>query len=990
MSYTPIINFDQVLYNQNIEQIELNTTLPLELNNNVSIQNASATNSGVVTTGAQTFAGVKTFNSVPICNSAATSNNELVNKGYVDTAISTHLSWKDSIISFYDFTTPPSSPSSGDRYIASSTVGDFTENYIYEYDGSAYDEIIPNEGDSLYVVGGSTFSDQCITYNGSSWVSLGSAVNHQSLIGAGTKTHSDLDNLWNGTTESSSTSTGQLVMSGGLAVQKNINIGGVQRIVNATDASSSASGCAIFSGGIGIQKKAYIGSDLNVTGVINANNDTESTSATTGALIVAGGLGTTKNIFCTGNLDVHNGINNTTIYSDIVRLTGSGDKVYIQPSNNAQTSGLWNDILFTPFILGGSPAFTISQNNITIHHSSLNTKTINISVDTNGDGLIDCSGNDLSFASTDAIRILNTNDATSTGSGSIICSGGIGITKKAYVGSDLNTSGIINALNTTDSTSTGTGSIICSGGIGIAEKAYVGSDLNVSGTINALNTTVSTSTGSGSIICSGGIGIAEKAYVGSDLNVSGIINANNTTDASSGVGSIVCDGGIYSAKNIYCNGNLDVHNGINSTTIFTDVIRLTGSGDKVYIQPSNNAQTSGLWNDILFTPFIQGGSPAFTISQNNITIHHSSLNTKTINISVDTNGDGLIDCSGNDLSFASTDAIRILNTNDATSSSTGALICSGGISIAKKLYISDTTSGSASSGSIVSLGGASFAKDIYCGGDLFVKNGLNATTIMSDVLRIQGQSDKSYIYPSNNDQSTGQWNDIIFALYGSTTPVFTIGEDSITINNGSSDNLNISVDDDGYTTFDASGNIINFHADNVVKVLNETDSTSTSTGGLIVNGGISASKQVYAGSNLVAATSVITPKIVINSGSDLDHYSTTTLNVASTTGSWTSGNALTGRITRVGNNVTITWNEVTDTLDDTNSGIVYVSAIPSTYRPTSTIEIFTKIVHNNIDEIGNMEITDAGYVNFSRFTSPQIFTTGICGYRSGTITYNII
>jgi hypothetical protein len=654
----------------------------------------------------------------------------------VDTAISTHLSWKDSIISFYDFTTPPSSPSSGDRYIASSTVGDFTENYIYEYDGSAYDEIIPNEGDSLYVVGGSTFSDQCITYNGSSWVSLGSAVNHQSLIGAGTKTHSDLDNLWNGTTESSSTSTGQLVMSGGLAVQKNINIGGVQRIVNATDASSSASGCAIFSGGIGIQKKAYIGSDLNVTGVINANNDTESTSATTGALIVAGGLGTTKNIFCTGNLDVHNGINNTTIYSDIVRLTGSGDKVYIQPSNNAQTSGLWNDILFTPFI--------------------------------------------------------------------------------------------------------------------------------------------------------------------------------------------------------------------------------------------------------------QGGSPAFTISQNNITIHHSSLNTKTINISVDTNGDGLIDCSGNDLSFASTDAIRILNTNDATSSSTGALICSGGISIAKKLYISDTTSGSASSGSIVSLGGASFAKDIYCGGDLFVKNGLNATTIMSDVLRIQGQSDKSYIYPSNNDQSTGQWNDIIFALYGSTTPVFTIGEDSITINNGSSDNLNISVDDDGYTTFDASGNIINFHADNVVKVLNETDSTSTSTGGLQVSGGISASKQVYAGSNLVAATSVITPKIVINSGSDLDHYSTTTLNVASTTGSWTSGNALTGRITRVGNNVTITWNEVTDTLDDTNSGIVYVSAIPSTYRPTSTIEIFTKIVHNNIDEIGNMEITDAGYVNFSRFTSPQIFTTGICGYRSGTITYNII
>ena len=105
-----------------------------------------------------------------------TASNHLTTKDYVDSAIM-GLDWQESII---DMTVVASgTTTSGSRYIASATDGGWTEDYIYEYNGSSWDEVIPNEGAAVWVEN----LDALYTYNGSDWVIFGSTVTHNNLSG---------------------------------------------------------------------------------------------------------------------------------------------------------------------------------------------------------------------------------------------------------------------------------------------------------------------------------------------------------------------------------------------------------------------------------------------------------------------------------------------------------------------------------------------------------------------------------------------------------------------------------------------------------------------------------------------------------------------------------------------------------------------------------------------------------------------------------------
>lgn len=141
-----------------------------------------------------------TFNKAPKCSIAATAPEDLVNKGWVDGVIATGLSWKDTVNAFYDFTVDPVGMVDGERRIATITAGDFTANCIYQYEvgTDTWLEIIPAEGDAVYVSDDASpfYPNQCAVYNGGAWVSIGSAVNHSALIGAGTTTHLQIDTAY--------------------------------------------------------------------------------------------------------------------------------------------------------------------------------------------------------------------------------------------------------------------------------------------------------------------------------------------------------------------------------------------------------------------------------------------------------------------------------------------------------------------------------------------------------------------------------------------------------------------------------------------------------------------------------------------------------------------------------------------------------------------------------------------------------------------------
>ena len=86
------------------------------------------------------------------------------------------LDWQESVLDEVDFTTAePSSPSDGDRYLntvtgtSSGTSQSVTANYIYEWNGTNWTEIAPDEGTVCLVED----RDMLVGFNGSSWVDIG-------------------------------------------------------------------------------------------------------------------------------------------------------------------------------------------------------------------------------------------------------------------------------------------------------------------------------------------------------------------------------------------------------------------------------------------------------------------------------------------------------------------------------------------------------------------------------------------------------------------------------------------------------------------------------------------------------------------------------------------------------------------------------------------------------------------------------------------------
>jgi hypothetical protein len=92
------------------------------------------------------------------------------------------------------------------------------------------------------------------------------------------------------TTQSADKDTGALVVKGGVGIEKNLNIGGVQKIAGTTSSTTKDTGCLVVEGGVGIEENLNIGGVQKIAGTI------QSTDKDTGALIVEGGVGIEKRL----------------------------------------------------------------------------------------------------------------------------------------------------------------------------------------------------------------------------------------------------------------------------------------------------------------------------------------------------------------------------------------------------------------------------------------------------------------------------------------------------------------------------------------------------------------------------------------------------------------------------------------------------------------------------------------------------------------------
>jgi hypothetical protein len=155
---------------------------------------------------------------------------------------------------------------------------------------------------------------------------------------------------------------------------------------------------------------------------------------------------------------------------------------------------------------------------------------------------------------TDTVRFTKNDDATNSTDGTLRVTGGVGISKRLFVGSNE------------DSTSTSTGAVQVTGGVGVTKKVFVG------------DTEDSTSTSTGALRVTGGVGVTKKVFVG------------DTEDSTStSTGALRVTGGVGVTKKVFIGDAED------STSTSTGALRVTGGvgvTKKVFIGDTEDSTNS--------------------------------------------------------------------------------------------------------------------------------------------------------------------------------------------------------------------------------------------------------------------------------------------------------------------------------------------------------------------------------------------------------------
>ena len=133
------------------------------------------------------------------------------------------------------------------------------------------------------------------------------------------------------TTAATSTTTGALVVAGGVGIAGNLFTSasawhGNLSITNSTVSTSTTSGALVVAGGVGIAGNIFVGNSL-WAGNASITNTTATTSGSTGALTVAGGVGIAGNLFTSasawhGNLSITNSTVSTSTTSGALVVAG--------------------------------------------------------------------------------------------------------------------------------------------------------------------------------------------------------------------------------------------------------------------------------------------------------------------------------------------------------------------------------------------------------------------------------------------------------------------------------------------------------------------------------------------------------------------------------------------------------------------------------------------------------------------------------------------
>jgi len=226
------------------------------------------------------------------------------------------------------------------------------------------------------------------------------------------------------TATSTSSTTGALVVAGGLAVGENLNVGGTFGLTSSTNSTSKDTGAFVLTaGGLGVELNIVAG------GMISANSTEESTTTTNGALVSRGGLGVTGKALIGGNLFVTSDIESTS--STIGAIITSGG-VGIAKRLNVAGNVVFNSGTNSTYTMGSSG--TSYTGALIVSGGAHVTKTLNIGNDA-GDGQLIIN---VPTSALDAVEGTSDTGALIVGSVTNGRAGGMSVSGNFNLGSDAN------------------------------------------------------------------------------------------------------------------------------------------------------------------------------------------------------------------------------------------------------------------------------------------------------------------------------------------------------------------------------------------------------------------------------------------------------------------------------------------------------------------------------------------------------------------------
>jgi hypothetical protein len=471
-------------------------------------------------------------------------------------------------------------------------------------------------------------------------------------------------------------------------------ITGNTSITSTTASTSSSTGALTVSGGVGIAGNLYAG------GITRLTDTTASTSTTTGALTVAGGVG----------------IGGVLNMSDIILINGSG----AVPTTTTRSIG-------TRIVLFSGITETNVDSAIGISASSIWYSTNSLA---HFHRFYHGTSNTVTISGT-TLQVNQTTASTSTTTGALVVSGGVGITGALFAG------GITRLTDTTASTSVSSGALVVSGGVGIAGALYA----------EGITSSVATPGINDPILALALLGDTGGgvASLGARFKLSRYESSGSNARTRMDIELIHGNGTVQNVMAIRSDGNLGI-----GTTAPRMRSTVHGANAKMAIVSTGETQESALYFGTPQTVSISSAYKTAIIAQgingwsrNNLhfclnnngnsnaasedaTIAHSRMVITPVgNVGIGTTTPGfLLDVNGTSRITGNT---SITSTTASTSSSTGALTVSGGVGIAGNLYaggivrLTDTTaSTSSTTGALVVSGGVGVVGDLRVSSRMFI------------------------------------------------------------------------------------------------------------------------------------------------------------------------------------------------------------------------------------------------------------------------------